>query len=225
VFLPAAETQVEPGFSRDAEMSFHLPRLYPITDTLISRLSHAEQVERFAAGGATLVQLREKRASPREFYEAASQAMNLARMLGVRIVINDRVDIAIAVKADGVHLGQNDLPPDRARLLLGEDRIVGYSTHTLEQALAATSAPVDYIAIGPVFQTRTKDRPDEVVGLETVSAVKRQVTKPLVAIGGITLESAPLVLAAGADSVAVISDLFSSGDIEERTRRFLDLSV
>lgn len=206
-------------------MSFHFPILYPITDTLISRLSHAEQVERFAAGGATLVQLREKRASPREFYEAASQAMALARALGVRIVINDRVDIAIAVKADGVHLGQNDLPPDRARLLLGEDRIVGYSTHTLEQALAATSTPVDYIAIGPVFQTRTKDRPDEVVGLDTVSEVKRQITKPLVAIGGITFESARLVLAAGADSVAVISDLFSSGDIAERTRRFLDLSL
>ncbi len=205
-------------------MSFHLPGLYPITDTLISRLSHAEQVERFAAGGATLVQLREKRASPREFYEAASQAISLARALEVRIVINDRVDIAIAVKADGVHLGQNDLPPDRARLLLGIDRIVGYSTHNLEQALAATSTPVDYIAIGPVFQTRTKDRPDEVVGLEIVRKVKQQITKPLVAIGGITLESAPLVIAAGADSLAVISDLFSSDDIVERTRRFLDLS-
>jgi thiamine-phosphate pyrophosphorylase len=205
-------------------MSFHLPGLYPITDTLISRLSHAEQVERFAAGGATLVQLREKRASPREFYEAASQAIALARALEVRIVINDRVDIAIAVKADGVHLGQNDLPPDRARLLLGIDRIVGYSTHNLEQALAATSTPVDYIAIGPVFQTRTKDRPDEVVGLEIVRKVKQQITKPLVAIGGITLESAPLVIAAGADGVAVISDLFSSDDIVERTRRFLDLS-
>jgi thiamine-phosphate pyrophosphorylase len=151
--------------------------------------------------------------------------MSLARALGVRIVINDRVDIAIAVKADGVHLGQDDLPPDRARLLLGEDRIVGYSTHTLKQALAATVGHVDYIAIGPVFQTRTKDRPDEVVGLETVSEVKRQITKPLVAIGGITLESAPLVLEAGADSVAVISDLFSSGDVAERTRRFLDLSA
>lgn len=205
-------------------MSFLLPGLYPITDTLISGLSHAEQVERFAAGGATLVQLREKRASPRDFYETATEAISLARTLGVRIVINDRVDIAIAVKADGVHLGQTDLPPDRARLLLGESRIVGYSTHTLEQALAATFAPVDYIAIGPVFQTRTKEKSDEVVGLETVSEVKRQVTKPLVAIGGITLESARLVIEAGADSVAVISDLLLASDIAERTRRFLDLS-
>jgi thiamine-phosphate pyrophosphorylase len=204
-------------------MPFLLPRLYPITDTLVSGLSHAEQVELLAAGGATLIQLRDKRASPREFYEAALEAMSLARRLGVRIVINDRVDIAIAVKADGVHLGQTDLPPDRARLLLGESRIVGYSTHALEQALVATFAPVDYIAIGPVFQTQTKERPDEVVGLKTVSEVKRRVNKPLVAIGGITLDSARLVIKAGADSVAVISDLLSPGDIADRTRRFLVL--
>lgn len=204
-------------------MSCFLSRLYPITDTLISGLPHAEQVELLAAGGATLIQLRDKRASPRDFYEAALEAMSVARRLGVRIVINDRVDIAIAVKADGVHLGQTDLPPDRARLLLGESRIVGYSTHTLEQALAATFAPVDYIAIGPVFQTQTKERSDEAVGLETVSEVKRRVTKPLVAIGGITLDSARLVIEAGADSIAVISDLLSPGDIAERTRRFLAL--
>jgi thiamine-phosphate pyrophosphorylase len=211
--------------NRTSEMSLLLPRLYPITDTLISGLSHVEQVERFAAGGATFVQLREKRASPREFYEAALEAMSLARALRLRIVINDRVDIAIAVKADGVHLGQTDLPPDRARLLLGEGRIIGYSTHTLEQALAATFAPVDYIAIGPVFRTQTKDRPDEVVGLETVGEVKRKVAKPLVAIGGITLDSARLVIKAGADSVAVISDVLLASDIAERTRRFLDLLV
>lgn len=202
-------------------MPYFLPKLYPITDTLLSGLSHAEQVELLASGGATLIQLRDKRASPRDFYEAALEAMSVARRLGVRIVINDRVDIAIAVKADGVHLGQTDLPPDRARLLLGESRIVGYSTHTLEQALAASVAPVDYIAIGPVFQTQTKDRPDEVVGLETVREVKRQVTKSVVAIGGITLDSARLVIEAGADSIAVIADLLSPGDIAERTRRFL----
>lgn len=206
-------------------MSLPLPRLYPITDTVISGLSHAKQVEQFAAGGATFIQLREKRASPRDFYEAAREAMTVARTLGVRIVINDRVDIAIAIKADGVHLGQTDLPPDRARLLLGENRIVGYSTHTLEQALAATFAPVDYIAIGPVFQTRTKDKPDEVVGLATVGEVRKQVTKPLVAIGGITLDSALLVIEAGADSVAVISDLLVGNGIAERTRCFLDVLV
>jgi thiamine-phosphate pyrophosphorylase len=204
-------------------MPFILPRLYPITDTQISGLSHARQVERLAAGGATLIQLREKRSSPREFYDAALEAMAVARTLGVRIVINDRVDVAIAVKADGVHLGQTDLPPDRARLLLGDDRIVGYSAHNLQQALAATFAPIDYIAVGPVFATQTKDKPDDVIGLDTVREVKRQTTKPLVAIGGITLGSARLVVEAGADSIAVISDLLTSDDIAERTRRFLDL--
>ena len=204
-------------------MSFSLPRLYPITDTLISGLSHAEQVERLAAGGASLIQLREKRAYPRDFYFAALEAMSAARSLGVQIVINDRADIAVAVRADGVHLGQADLPPDRARRLLGESRIIGYSTHTLEQALEANSAAVDYIAIGPVFQTFTKERPDSSVSLETITEVKRHIAKPLVAIGGITLITARLVIEAGADSVAVISDLLSAGNIADRTRSFLEL--
>src|SRR5688572_28055033 len=116
-----------------------LPKLYPITDTRLSKLSHAEQVERLAAGGATLIQLREKTASPRDFYEAALAAMKIARALSVRIIINDRVDIAVAVGADGVHLGQQDLPPDRARPLLSSEAIVGFSTHNLKQALEADS--------------------------------------------------------------------------------------
>jgi len=204
-------------------MPFTLPKIYPITDTLVSGFTHAQQVEQLAAGGASLVQLREKRASPREFYQAALEAMGIARRLGVQIIINDRVDIAIAVKADGVHLGQDDLPPDRARSLLGETRIIGFSTHSLEQAVAAESAPVDYVAIGPIFQTSTKDRPDPVVGLETVSEARRRISKPLVAIGGITLQTASSVIIAGADCVAVISDLLSARNIAERTRSFLDL--
>lgn len=202
-------------------MPFTLPKIYPITDAVISGLSHVQQVELLAAGGATLVQLREKRASPLEFYQAALAAMSVARQIGVQIVINDRVDIAIAVKADGVHLGQHDLPPERARSLLGQTRIIGFSSHSLEQALAADSTPVDYIAIGPLFQTRTKDKPDPVVDLETVTEIRRLVAKPLVGIGGIRLETAASVIEAGADSVAVISDLLSARDIPERTRSFL----
>ena len=204
-------------------MSFSLPKIYPITDSLISGLSHAEQVEMLAAGGASLIQLREKRASPIEFYRQAIVAMSVARRVGVQIIINDRVDIAMAVKADGVHLGQDDLPPDRARRLLGESRVIGFSTHILEQALAADAAAIDYLAIGPVFQTSTKDNPDAVVGLGTVTEVRRLVSTPLVAIGGITLETARAVIQAGADSVAVISDLLSAGDITERTRRLIAL--
>jgi thiamine-phosphate pyrophosphorylase len=202
-------------------MTFILPRLYPITDARLTGLTHAEQVERLAAGGATVVQLREKLASPREFYEAALKAVQVARALGVRIIINDRLDIAIAVDADGVHLGQDDLPPARARALVGENRIVGYSTHNVKQALEADSTPVDYIAVGPVFQTTTKANPDPVVGPELIRELKPQLTKPLVAIGGITLNTAPAAIAAGADSVAVIADLYATGDIAARTREYL----
>jgi thiamine-phosphate pyrophosphorylase len=197
------------------------PKLYPLTDTRLSKLSHAQQVERFAAGGATLIQLREKTASPRRFYEDAMEAMRVARSLDVQIIINDRVDIAIAVDADGVHLGQDDLPPEKARILLGENRIIGYSTHDAKQAMAADSMPIDYVAIGPIFQTSTKENPDPVVGLEALAFIKSQISKPLVAIGGITFEQAPSVLAAGADSLAVISNLFLTGDITTRVREYL----
>jgi thiamine-phosphate pyrophosphorylase len=200
--------------------STSLPKLYPITDTRLTGLSHAEQVERLAAGGASLIQLREKSASPREFYEASLAAMNVARALGVRIIINDRVDIAVAVAADGVHLGQDDLPPDRARKLLGPRALIGFSTHNLKQALEADSTSADYIAFGPVFATSTKENPDPVVGLLSMAEIKRRVSKPIVAIGGITLERAESVLEAGADSLAVISDLYSTGGISERVAAF-----
>jgi len=203
-------------------MRFSLPRVYPITDTAICGLSHAEQIERLAAGGASLIQLREKRASARDFYWAALEAMSIAGRLGVQIIVNDRIDIAIAVKADGVHLGQHDIPPQRARQLMGEDRIIGLSSHSLEQALAADSAPVDYVAIGPVFQTRTKDKPDPVVGLDAIREIRRHITKPLVAIGGITLETAKAAIGSGADSVAVIGAVLSDGDIAGQTRALLD---
>jgi len=204
-------------------MPLLLPRLYPITDTLISGLSHAQQVERLAVGGASFIQLREKRASPRGFYEAALEAVSAARRLSVRIIINDRVDIAMAIGADGVHLGQTDVPPEKARKLLGDKLIIGFSTHTLKQALAADSMPVDYVAIGPVFQTASKENPDEIVGLEMISEVRRSIAKPLVAIGGITMQSARAVIDAGADSVAVISDLLSTPNMSARTRSFIDL--
>ena len=200
-----------------------LPKLYPITDVRLSGLSHAEQVTRLCAGGATLVQLREKHLSPREFYLEAQEALRVARERGIRLIINDRADIALALQADGVHLGQDDLAPEAARRLLGEEAIIGFSTHSLEQAREAARLPVDYIAIGPVFDTASKENPDPVVGLDGLSRV-RQATGaiPLVAIGGITSENALAVLDTGADAVALISALLTHPDeIEERTRALL----
>jgi thiamine-phosphate pyrophosphorylase len=130
----------------------------------------------------------------------------MAKPRNAVIIINDRADIALAIKADGVHLGQDDLPPEGARRMLGDDAIIGFSTHNLKQAREAIQLPVDYIAFGPVFATSTKQNPDAIVGLETLRRVRDIVVDhPLVAIGGITLENAEEVLNAGADSVAVIS--------------------
>jgi len=186
-----------------------LPRVYPITDTQISGLSHADQVRLLADGGATFVQLREKNLPALNFYREAKAATEIS---GVQIIINDRADVALAVKAVGVHLGQDDLPPEAARTLLGDEAIIGYSTHNIVQAQAAASLPVDYIAIGPIFRTTTKANADPEVGLNGLRAVRKAIGDiPLVAIGGITPENAPAVIEAGADSVAVISGLLSGG--------------
>jgi thiamine-phosphate pyrophosphorylase len=207
-------------------MPLALPKIYPVTDVSVSNLSHAEQFKRLIDGGASLIQLREKNASPREFYEAAREVLTLAEEKNVKVIINDRADIALALKkAAGVHLGQDDFPPQAARRLLGKNAVIGFSTHSVEQAIEAVDFPVDYIAIGPVFATRTKRNPDPVVGLEGVRRVRKAVGNfPLVAIGGITLENARDVFAAGADSVAVIGDLLREPDeIAEKMKRFLSL--
>jgi thiamine-phosphate pyrophosphorylase len=188
-----------------------LPRVYPLTDVQLSGLSHAEQVRLLSLGGATLIQLREKRLSPLEFYEQAKAAMETAARSGVQLIVNDRVDLALAVRAYGVHLGQDDMPPEAARRLLGPRAIVGYSTHNVEQALAAVAQPIDYIAIGPIFETATKSDTSAVLGLERLRAVRDAIGDfPLVAIGGITHANAREVLEAGADSVAVISALLTN---------------
>lgn len=202
------------------------PKLYPITDTRLSGLTHAEQLARLAEGGATFVQLREKHASPREFYEQAAEAVRVARALGVRVIVNDRADIALAVGADGVHLGQDDLDPEAARRLLGERFIIGYSTHSVGQAAEAARLPVDYLAVGPIFETSSKERPGPTVGLEGLRRVRAAVgSVPLVAIGGVTRATARAVLEAGADSLALISSLVG-GDpagLARRTSEFLSL--
>lgn len=202
---------------------FLLPRVYVLTDVQLSRRSHAEQVELLSLGGASLVQLREKQMAALEFYEQAKEAVAVARLRGMKLIINDRVDVALAVGADGVHLGQDDLPPAAARKLLGPDAILGYSTHNIEQAREASKLPIDYLAIGPIFQTSTKTDTSPVLGLDGLRAVRAAIgSLPLVAIGGITHANARAVIEAGADSIAVISALLSdSGRIVESTQALL----
>jgi len=189
----------------------------------LSGISHAEQVKLLSFGGATLIQLREKRMPAREFYDQAKEAVEEAARRGVQLIVNDRVDVALAVGAHGVHLGQDDMPPEAARGLLGSDALIGYSTHNIEQAVAATKLPNDYLAIGPIFATTTKSDTAPVLGLEGLRTVRRAVGAfPLVAIGGITSANAADVIAAGADSVALISALLSnSSRISDATRSLL----
>ncbi len=200
-----------------------IPKIYPITDVRLTKLSHAAQVEKLIEGGAEIIQLREKYASPKEFYESAKAALEIARRRNVKIIINDRVDIALALEADGVHLGQDDLPPEDARKILGERAIIGFSTHSIEQAISAVRLPVNYLAIGPVFPTKTKENPEKIVGVEGVKKVRKAVGDfPLVAIGGITSGNIREVLEAGADSAAIISDLLSAAEsIAEKLQYFL----
>ena len=188
-------------------------QLYPLTDRHVSQLSHAEQVARLGEEGAQLIQLREKFLSPFEFYNEAAAAFVVARDLDIKLIINDRVDIALALKADGVHLGQDDLPPEAARRLLGADALIGVSTHNIEQARHAADMPVDYIAIGPIFKTSTKETSQPAVGLTELLRVRQVVgTIPLVAIGGITSGNSQDVIDSGATAVAVVSDIWTSSN-------------
>ena len=189
-----------------------LPRLYAIVDA--AQLSGAgDESARVAAfarelakGGATLIQYRNKTGSGRQML---SDARELRRTLGtgIRLIMNDRADLCLAASFDGVHVGQEDLSPESARAVVGDKLWVGVSTHTVGQLRQADQTSADYIAIGPVFPTATKENPDPVVGLEGVCAARAATRKPLVAIGGITRVNCAAVIQAGADSVAVISDL------------------
>lgn len=188
-----------------------LPKVYPITDTKLSQLSHVEQVKHLLAGGAALIQLREKRMSPREFYSDADDALCIARAAGARLIINDRVDIAMALGADGVHLGQTDMPVRAARRLLGDDAVIGFSTHNFEQAQAALKLPIDYLAFGPIYSTTTKLNPDPVAGINELTRIRAAVgSMPIVAIGGINRSNVQEVLQSGADSAAIISAILKN---------------
>ena len=185
-----------------------LPLLYAIVDVPISPdtarlVAFANEL---AAGGCTLLQYRNKSCNARVMLE---QAQELKKQLGssVRLIMNDRADLCVAAGFDGVHVGQDDLSPEAVRAIIGPERWLGVSTHNPEQLREADLTSADYLAIGPVFATSSKEKPDPVVGLEGVRRARSLTRKPLVAIGGITRANAASVIEAGADSVAVISDL------------------
>ena len=191
----------------------HVPRLYPIVDASFFHTT-AEMIafsEELAAGGCTLLQYRNKSGNAQVMLEQARELRRLCRTgvsdPHVRLIMNDRADLCLAADFDGVHVGQDDLSPEAVRKIIGPERWLGVSTHNPEQVREADLTSADYLAIGPVLATSSKDRPDPVVGLDGVRRARALTRKPLVAIGGITRANAASVTAAGADSVAVISDL------------------
>jgi thiamine-phosphate pyrophosphorylase len=205
-----------------------LPRLYAIVDVdaaMRADWNPRDLARAFLAGGARLLQLRAKALGSGEFLEVAAAVSDDARAANAQLIVNDRADIARLAHAAGVHVGQDDLSPEDVRKVAGADVIVGCSTHTVEQIEEALRRPISYLAVGPVFGTATKDTGYERVGLPLVTeAAQRAIDSaiPVVAIGGITIDTARRVIDAGASSVAVITDLLE-GNPEARVRRYLSV--
>ncbi|HEV2690782.1 MAG TPA: thiamine phosphate synthase [Bryobacteraceae bacterium] len=190
-----------------------VPDFYPI-------VGGVEAAEAVLEAGARIVQFRHKQFFSREVFEDARRIANLCRSAGALFVVNDRADIAMLLGA-GLHLGQDDLPPAEARRLMPAGSIIGFSTHNESQLRAADREPVDYLAIGPIFATGSKQNPDPVVGVEELRRLRALTNKPLIAIGGITRENALAVFEAGADSIAVIGDL--SGEPRARAEEWMTI--
>jgi thiamine-phosphate pyrophosphorylase len=198
------------------------PRLYALLVPSRIGSSCIPEICQFARelveGGATLIQLREKHASSKEILRLARE-LRRTLPINVDLIVNDRADLALAAQVNGVHVGQDDISPDAARRIIGPNRVLGVSTHNPEQVETAERTSADYVAVGPVFSTISKEKPDPVIGLEGVRRARRITRKPLVAIGGVTLQNCRSIIEAGADSVAVISELL--GDPRKTTADFL----
>ncbi|MBZ4418979.1 thiamine phosphate synthase [Myxococcus sp. RHSTA-1-4] len=190
-------------------------------DTVLPDVPLVDKAARLVAGGARVVQLRMKRTPPRAALAAAREVAALCRRAGALCLVNDRVDLALLAGADGVHVGDEDLPPEAARELLGPGRLVGVTARGVEGARAALAAGADYVGVGPVFGTTTKQVPAPVLGLEAFAAVVRDSPLPVVGIGGVGLENIARVAATGAHGAAVVSDALLAGDIAERVRQLV----
>jgi thiamine-phosphate pyrophosphorylase len=204
-------------------MRFVPPRVYVILDAAFLQQPARQCATELAQAGVRLMQYRNKSAPARELLETSRELVSVLRPFGAALLVNDRADVAALAEAHGVHVGQDDLGAEQARGIVGARRWVGVSTHNLEQFRSAAATSADYIAVGPVFATSSKANPDPVVGTEFVRQVRSMTDKPIVAIGGITLERASSVISAGADAVAVISDILQAPDPVGRAQRYLEV--
>jgi len=204
-----------------------LPRFYPILDPEIAARHGIDPIaaaEQLLEGGARILQFRHKGFFSREVFAQLERVAELCRNAGARFVVNDRADLA-ALTSAALHLGQDDLTPSSARKVVGTQTLIGFSTHNESQLRAAAAEPADYLALGPIFGTASKQNPDPIVGLDELRHLRPLTDRPLVAIGGITRANAQSVLAAGADSVAIIGDLFAeNGNVRARTEEWLYLT-
>lgn len=209
------------------KLPLKLPSFYPILDTEAAARRNVDVLDaarQVVEGGAQILQFRHKGFWSRNVFETLQRVAELCRNAGVVFVVNDRADLAKLAGA-ALHLGQDDLPPSVARSIVGAETLIGFSTHNEAQLRAAVEEPADYLALGPIFGTASKDNPDPTVGLERLRTLRPLTTRPLVAIGGITCENARAVMDAGADSVGVIGDLFpNDGNIARRVKEWLAIT-
>ncbi len=202
-------------------MGLCLPRLYVILDAGLMTGSIEDTTKKLMDVGVLALQYRNKKGSACEVLEVARSVAGIVRSTGVNFFVNDRADIAKLCGASGVHVGQEDLGVEQARAVMGPEGWIGVSTHNEAQFRAAAQTSADYMAVGPIFGTTTKENPDPVVGTELIRRVRALTEKPIVAIGGITLERAAEVIEAGADSVAVISDILRADNPAQRAGQFI----
>jgi len=210
-------------FRRPPDSKQCLWGLYPVLDAKTAGMPHIEAARRVLDGGARVIQLRDKNATFEELLHIGRDLRTLTREAGAQLIVNDNPYLAREIEADGVHLGEHDFPPYFAREILGPDAIIGLSTHTRQQALAAAYLPINYVAIGPVYPTQSKQSEYDPLGLDVVRWVTLHVHLPVVAIGGITEEHIPELMQAGVENVAMIREIMAAPDITARTRELLEI--
>jgi thiamine-phosphate pyrophosphorylase len=203
-----------------------LPPIYPITDKkLAQRTTHLSIVKELARGGAQLIQVRDKSTPPRELWRDLVNCIEFAQNKGITLIVNDRCDLALSCGAMGVHLGQDDLPPEAARIILGRKKIIGLSAHSIAQIRKSAQLPIQYLGYGPIYATSTKEDALPAVGLQSLARACKASSLPVVAIGGIGLDHVRDVLEAGAASVAVISALMTAKSLALQMERFLQKAM